>query len=53
MHVTKELNNFLTFRASTSDRQRAEALKSLMQLGSMSAVVRQLMEEKAKALGIE
>jgi len=46
-------DNLITFRASTEERQRAEALKSLMQLSSTSQVFRQLLEEKATQLGVE
>ena len=51
--ATKQLNNWVSFRASTDDRQRADQLKEQLNVSSVSALVRQLMEEKAAALGID
>ena len=51
--ATKQLNNWVTFRASTDDRMRADQLKEEMNVSSVSALVRQLMAEKAQALGID
>lgn len=45
-------DNLIAFRASTEDRMRAEALKSLMQVSSTSAVFRTLLNEKAEELGV-
>ena len=45
-------DNLIAFRASTDDRMKAEALKSLMKLSSTSAMFRQLMDEKAQELGV-
>lgn len=45
-------DNLIAFRASTEDRQKAEALKSLMCLASTSEVFRQLITEKANELGV-
>lgn len=45
-------DNLIAFRASTEDRMRAEALKSLMQVSSTSAVFRTLLNEKAQQLGM-
>lgn len=49
---TKQLDNWVTIRATTSDRQRAEQLKRELNLTSVSAVIRQLIEEKTDELGI-
>ena len=46
-------DNLIAFRASTEDRMRAEALKSLMQVSSTSAVFRTLLNEKVEELGME
>ena len=51
--ATKQLDNFVTFRASTDDRLRAAQLKQELNVSSVSALVRRLMEEKAQALGID
>ena len=49
---TKQLNNWVSIRASTCDRQRAERLKQELKLSSVSAVFRQLLAEKTNQLGI-
>ena len=51
--ATQQLDNWVSFRASTNDRQRADQLKQQLKVSSVSALVRQLMEEKAQALGID
>ena len=45
-------SEFLGFRASTNDRQRVEALKSLLKVSSTSDVFRSLVNEKADKLGL-
>lgn len=51
--ATKQLDNWINFRATTDDRLRADQLKQQLNVSSVSALVRQLMEEKAQALGID
>ena len=46
-------DNLIAFRASTEDRQKAEALRSLMQVASTSEVFRTLLNEKALELGVD
>ena len=46
-------DNLMAFRASTEDRQKAEALRSLMQVASTSEVFRTLLNEKALELGVD
>ncbi len=48
----KRRDNLIAFRASTEDRQKAEALKSLMCVASTSEVFRLLIAEKANELGV-
>ena len=45
-------SGFIGFRASTDDRQRIEALQSLMQVESVSDALRVLVDEKAVEMGV-
>ena len=45
-------DNLIAFRASTEDRQKAEALKSLMNVASTSAVFRRLLDTAAEEYGV-
>lgn len=47
-----ERTGYLGFRASTEERGKIEALRSLMQVSSNSAVFRTLLDEKAAKLGL-
>ena len=49
----EQRSSLIGFRASTEERQRAEAIKSLLQLESTSAVFRTLLDEKAAKLGLD
>lgn len=51
--ATQQLDNWINFRATTDDRLRANQLKQQLNVSSVSALVRQLMQEKAQALGID
>lgn len=50
--TTNRRDNLISFRASTEDRLKAEELKDAMKLTSTSAMFRQLLEDKAKELGV-
>jgi len=43
---------FITARASSAERMRAEAIMTKMNLSSQAALVRQLIEDKALELGV-
>lgn len=45
-------DNLMVFRASTSERMLAEKLKKELELGSVSALIRQLLTERATELGV-
>ena len=44
--------NFITTRASSRERMRAEEIMTKLNLSSHAALVRQLIEEKACELGV-
>lgn len=46
-------SGYLGFRASTEERGKIEALRSLLKVSSNSAVFRTLVDEKLNALGVE
>jgi hypothetical protein len=45
-------DNVISLRASTEERMRAEQLMQQLNLSSHGALVRQLIQEKAQALGV-
>ncbi len=47
-----ERNNFISARASTEERMKAEKIMSKLNLSSHGALVRQLIAEKATELGV-
>ena len=47
-----ERSGYLGFRASTEERSKIEALRSLLKVSSNSAVFRALLDEKAAKLGL-
>lgn len=46
-------DNLIAARASTEERLRADKLMSRLNLSSYGQLVRQLLEEKAAALGVQ
>lgn len=53
---TKEKSNrdeMLVFRATTETKEKVEAIRSLMKVGSTSEVIRRLINEQASELGVK
>ena len=46
-------DNLIAARASTEERLRADRLMTRLNLSSYGQLVRQLLEEKARALGVQ
>lgn len=56
MQVANPLNkrdNLIAARASTEERLRADKLMNRLNLSSYGQLVRQLLEEKARQLGVQ
>lgn len=52
MNATTKRDGIIQARASTAERMKAEQLMARMHLSSYGQLVRQLIEEKASALGV-